>query len=93
MNDFLIRVRVTPRAARNAVLGWQDDVLLVRLTSPPVEGEANRALCRLLAAELGLPPSRVRLVKGERGRTKLVAIPAEKAGEVKRLWASRETEI
>ena len=86
MNEGIIKVRVTPRSARNAVLGWQDDVLLVRLTSPPVEGEANRALCRLLAQELDLPPSRVYLAKGERGRSKQIAIPLEKLAEVRERW-------
>jgi uncharacterized protein YggU (UPF0235/DUF167 family) len=54
-------------------VGWQDGVLLVRLTAPPVDGRANDALLRFLARAAGLPRSRVRLVGGDRGRDKRVA--------------------
>ena len=69
-----IRVRLTPRAARDEIAGWQGDVLRVRVTAPPVEGQANAALARLLARALGVPPSRVGVVAGARGRDKTVAI-------------------
>jgi uncharacterized protein (TIGR00251 family) len=69
-----IRVRLTPRAARDEIAGWQDDVLRVRVTAPPVEGRANAALAALLAGALGLPKSRVGVIAGTRGREKTVAI-------------------
>ena len=40
------------------------------MTQPTSEVEANAAIRRLLAGALGVPPSRVRLVAGERSRTK-----------------------
>jgi uncharacterized protein len=71
----VISVRVTPRASRDEVVGWRDDgVLLVRLTAPPVEGAANRALCRLIARSAGVAPSRVTVVRGERSRDKVVRV-------------------
>lgn len=72
--DIRIRVRLTPRAARDEVVGWQGQVLRVRVTAPPIEGEANAALERLLARLLRLPRSAVRVVSGARGREKTVAI-------------------
>lgn len=72
--EVRIRVRLTPRASRDEVVGWQSDVLRVRVTAPPVEGRANEALERLLASALGLPKSAVRVVSGARGREKTVAI-------------------
>lgn len=69
-----IRVRLTPRAARDAIVGWQDGVLRVRVTAPPVEGRANAALERLLAGALGLPKSAVRVVAGAQSRDKTVAV-------------------
>lgn len=67
-----ISVKVKPRASRNALEGWQDDALVVRLTSPPVEGAANTSLIRLLAKKTGLARSRIRIVSGEKGRTKVL---------------------
>jgi uncharacterized protein (TIGR00251 family) len=69
-----IRVRLTPRSARAGLAGWQDGDLRVKVTAPPVEGKANAALERLLAAVLHVPRSRVRVVAGARGRAKTVAI-------------------
>ena len=68
----MISVRVTPRAARDEIVGWREDVLLVRLSAPPVDGAANRALCKLIARRVGVAPSRVSVVRGERGRDKVV---------------------
>jgi hypothetical protein len=69
-----LRVRVQPRASRDALGGERQGALVVRLTAPPVDGRANEALARILADTLGVAPSAVRLVRGESGRDKLVSI-------------------
>ena len=69
-----IRVRLTPRAARDEVVGWRDGVVFARVTAPPIEGRANVALERLLADALGVPKSRVRVASGARGREKTIAV-------------------
>jgi hypothetical protein len=69
-----LRVRVQPRASREALAGERDGALVVRLTAPPVEGAANEALVRLLGRTLGVAPSAVRLVKGAKGRDKVVSV-------------------
>ena len=69
-----LRVRVQPRASRNALGGEREGALVVRLTAPPLEGRANQALARVLADVLGVAPSAVELVRGDSGRDKLVAI-------------------
>ena len=68
-------VRVTPRASANAVGGERDGALLVRLSAPPVEGKANDALIKLLAATLDVPRGAVRLEQGAAARTKRVSVP------------------
>ncbi len=67
-------VRVIPRSRKSAVDGVRDDRLLVRLAAPPVEGAANEALVALLAGMLKVPRRAVRIVSGEHGRHKRVAI-------------------
>lgn len=81
-----IPVRVQPRASRDALGGVRNGALLVRLTAPPVEGEANAALVRFLARALGVPPTSVTLVRGARGRDKVVRVSGmDVAGVRKRL--------
>ncbi len=73
-DGLTLRVRVTPRASRDAISGERDGALVVRLSAPPVEGAANDALARLLGKALGVAPSAVRIVRGPASRNKLVAI-------------------
>ena len=67
-------VRVTPRASRDAIEGEHQGALKLRLTAPPVDDRANDALRRLLAERLKAPVSAVRIVAGEKSRTKRVEI-------------------
>jgi len=67
-------VRVAPRASRNRVVGVQDGSLKVALTAPPVDGAANEALRKLLSKTLGVSKSAVEIVRGERGRRKLLRV-------------------
>ena len=70
----LVRVRLQPRAARDAIAGERAGALVVRVTAPPVEGRANDALCRLLAKAAGVAPSRVAVVRGASARDKVVRV-------------------
>lgn len=70
----MLAVRVTPRASRDAIGGWREGRLRIVTTAPPVEGAANAALCRLVADALHVPVSAVEVVRGHRGRDKLVRI-------------------
>ena len=74
MTDARIMVRLQARARRDELVGFRDRVLLARVCAPPVEGRANRALCRLIARRAGVATSRVTVVQGERSREKLVRV-------------------
>jgi hypothetical protein len=67
-------VRVTPRASRDAIDGEYQGALKVRLTAPPVDSRANDALRKFLAANLKVPASAVKIIAGEKSRTKRVMI-------------------
>jgi hypothetical protein len=69
-----IRVRAQPRAARTELAGEHGNALKIRLAAPPVDGEANRELCRFIAKRLGVAPSLVRVVAGESSRDKTVEV-------------------
>lgn len=63
-------VHLQPRASREEVVGVQGGRLKVRVTAPPVDGAANEQLVRLIARELGVPPSQVAVVAGQASREK-----------------------
>ncbi|MEW6111162.1 MAG: DUF167 domain-containing protein [Thermodesulfobacteriota bacterium] len=69
-----IKVRVTPRSAKNVITGEKSDSLCIRLTSPPVEGKANQDLVKFLAKELRIAPSSISVLRGSTSRDKTLLI-------------------
>jgi len=69
-----IRMFVQPRASRNTLCGMRESEIKVALTAPPVEGEANKALCEFISSLAGLPKRAVAVVRGEASRHKVVEL-------------------
>ena len=67
-------VRVQPRASKDEIVGVIEGVFKIRLQAPAVENRANEALVEFLAHLLKTPKSAVRILGGERSRTKRVEI-------------------
>ena len=77
-----VAVRLTPKGGRDAIDGIETlsdgrAVLKVRVRAAPSEGEANDALCRLMAKSVGVPPRDVSLVAGATARIKRLAISGD----------------
>ena len=65
-----LQIIVLPRSAHNCIVGFQDSILKIKISKPPVDGQANAACCRLIADLFGLPASRVTVVRGHTSRRK-----------------------
>jgi uncharacterized protein YggU (UPF0235/DUF167 family) len=73
--ELRFMVRLTPRGGSDRIDGvGEDGMLRARVSEPPVDGAANDSLVRLLAGELDLPPSAVRIAVGTSSRSKIVAV-------------------
>jgi uncharacterized protein YggU (UPF0235/DUF167 family) len=77
-----VAVRLTPKGGRDAIDGIETlsdgrAVLKARVRAAPSEGEANDALCRLIAKSVGVPPRDVALVAGATARIKRLAISGD----------------
>lgn len=73
-DSVVFKVRVQPRAAKNQLAGLLDDAIKIRLTAPPVDGEANKALQDYLAKLFKIAKKQVELVSGHTGRNKYVRL-------------------
>ena len=69
-----LNVRVIPRARKTECAGFRDDVFVIRVAAPPVEGAANDALIEYVASALHVPRRAVHIIGGDRGRRKRMAI-------------------
>jgi uncharacterized protein (TIGR00251 family) len=74
--SLLLRLHVQPRAAANGLAGLQGDMLKLRLTTPPVDGKANKAVVAYLAKLFHLPKSAFVIKSGQQSRSKTVVIKA-----------------
>jgi uncharacterized protein len=80
--SVIFAVRVIPRGSRNTIEGAYGESLKVRLTAPALENRANEALLGLLAERLNVPRAAVRIVAGEKSRTKRISISGVTRGEI-----------
>jgi uncharacterized protein (TIGR00251 family) len=77
-----LTVKVTPNAGRNAIVGFKEGVLLVKVAAPPEKGKANKELIDFLAEKLGIKKSSVLIVKGQTSRFKSIVIEGMSGDEV-----------
>ena len=80
----VVELIVVPRASEDRMGPYVDGTLRVRVTKPPVGGEANRAVVRLVAAALGTSAGRVEILTGSSGRRKRLRIDGMEASELAR---------
>jgi uncharacterized protein len=78
-------VRVQPRASKDEIAGEMAGALKIRLRAPAAEGRANEALAEFLAQLLKTPKSAVRILAGERSRTKRIEIRGVTGQQVRAL--------
>jgi len=89
--ERVLDIWVQPRASGNQILGYRGEFLRIRVTAAAMEGAANRLCREVLAEALGVPPSRVEILKGHKARRKRVRIKDLDAAHWQRLgkeWAS-----
>ena len=73
-NGWLLDLHVQPGAKVTAAVGEHGGRLKLKIAAPPVDNKANAHLLAWMAAQLGVPKSSVRLVRGETSRQKTVAV-------------------
>ena len=79
-----LEIKVTPKASRDAVVGWLGTALKIAVPPAPARGRANAAVEARLANALAIAPSRVEVVAGHTAARKRVAIKGLDEAEVSR---------
>lgn len=67
-------VRVVPRASRTEMVKGEDRTPRLRITAPPVDGEANEEIIRFFSKMFGVSKSAVEIVSGHRSKMKRIRI-------------------
>jgi len=72
--SWVVRVKAVPGASRDQIAGVLGDRLKVRVSAPPEGGKANKAICKLIAKNLGVAPRLVVVTSGASSAAKTVVI-------------------
>lgn len=82
----LIAVKAVPGAKRDAIVGRLGERLKIRVSAPPEGGKANKAICALLAAELGVRPQDIEVIRGHASPEKTIRVAGVSADDVRSRW-------
>jgi uncharacterized protein (TIGR00251 family) len=82
-NGAILRVKVTPGSSRNALAQLTEDRLTVKLTSPPVDGKANKQLIKFLSKKLGVSASSISIMRGVSSREKILFVAGVGGAELR----------
>jgi uncharacterized protein (TIGR00251 family) len=69
-----IEVQISANASRNQIIGWVGGRLKIKVKAPAVEGKANAELLRYLAEVADTRPGKLRILRGDTSKTKLIEI-------------------
>lgn len=79
----VLSLQVQPRAGKNQVVGMHNGSLKVKLTSPPVDGAANKNCCAFIGKLLGVAKSNIVIISGESSRHKRVLVKSGVLAEIR----------
>jgi uncharacterized protein (TIGR00251 family) len=82
---LVLRVFIQPRSSVNQIVGIHKEALKIKLTAPPADGKANKALLEFLARELGVSKSCFQILSGHSSRDKQIGIMGVEAEDILKL--------
>ena len=74
MSDPALKVKLSPRSSTNKIVGYEGDILKVKVKSAPVDGLANQDLIILLSKRLRVAKERIEIISGHKSRLKTVRV-------------------
>ena len=66
---------IQPKASKNRIIGLYGDRIKLAITAPPVDGKANKEVCKVVAKLFKVPKTSVVITAGENSRRKCIAVP------------------
>ena len=78
-----VDARIIPKSSRNEIIGG--DIIRIKVTSPPVDGKANKAVVSLLSKQLKVSKKDIQIVSGEKSRNKKIRVYGISKSEIFRL--------
>ncbi len=71
--QIIFTLRILPNSSKNEIIK-SEDVIKVKITSPPVDGKANKALIEYLSKSFKIPKTSFKIIKGETSKDKTLMV-------------------
>jgi hypothetical protein len=71
---IILQIKVTPNASKNQILGWEGNLLRLRIKGVPEKGRVNEELIEYLAETLDIAKSQIEILSGHTSRLKRLKI-------------------
>jgi uncharacterized protein (TIGR00251 family) len=84
-NKILLKVHINPNAKKNEVAGIYNNSLKIKISSPAVDGKANKALIEFLSKFLNISKSKIKIERGDKSREKIISIDDSSNSIIKKL--------
>jgi uncharacterized protein (TIGR00251 family) len=72
--NLFLKVKILPGSAKNSIVGWENDVLKIKIHAPPEKGKANKELISFLSEILSLAKQDIFLIQGLTSKIKTLSI-------------------
>lgn len=82
---MILEVKITPYAAKNEILRWEEDRLVMKVQGVPEKGKVNENLIDFLAKTLGIAKSQVQIIAGKTSRFKKLRIQGMSLERIKEI--------
>jgi uncharacterized protein (TIGR00251 family) len=69
-----LHVKIIPNSSENRIIGWENQVLKIKLTAIPEKGKANKELIHFLSRFLKIRKSKIEIVQGESNAYKKICL-------------------
>ena len=79
----ILETRITPKGSKNEIIGWREDTLIIKTTSPPIDGAANESIIKIISKQIGIKKSDVSIISGNKSRDKKIKIENITIDEIK----------
>lgn len=86
-DGVILTLKVTPRAKRTEVSGFDLDWMRLRIQAPPVDGKANEAIIAFFAEQFHIHRRAVEICTGDTSRLKRIKLQGVTEATV-RAWAA-----
>ena len=85
-NGIILDIKTQPGASRDECVGLQGDALKIRVTAPPVDSAANKAVVKFLSKMIRIPKSQITIIKGKTSRQKQILLSGLNASDLDPLF-------